>query len=425
MSLLVIGAGVSGLAAAGLATRLHTPVTVFDSRPEPLQRAAQAGYETLGPEWDGSFSSKFETVVISPGIPPSSDLFQDAHGAISEIEYGFVHTSIPIVAVTGTNGKTTVTAATAGILAANGLDAVACGNIGLALSDVADGPHDVLVVEVSSFQLYSIRSFRPDVAIILNVAPDHLDWHGSFESYAAAKGRITENQTIGDLCIANKGDVVARELVAFTAAAVELIEPTNTVPVDGETVELPDDLDEAFKLDLVAAVRASARFNVTATPTQNWVDDFDTGPHRRQAVGVVDGVTYVNDSKATNPHAAFMAVRAYPSVVLIAGGRNKELDLSPLLEAGPNALVAIGEAAGDLLDLAIGRGIDATAAVDMADAVRKAADLARAGDTVLLAPGCTSFDMYENYEMRGDVFADEVRSLARASTRSDENQEQL
>lgn len=422
MSLLVVGAGVSGLAAAGLATRLGTSVTLFDSSTESLQQAADAGYTTVGPDWNSAFLSAFDEVVISPGIPPWSEIGRDAAAAISEIEYAFSHTTTPIIAVTGTNGKTTVTGATAGILSANGIDAVACGNIGLALSDVADQPRDVLVVEVSSFQLYSIRSFRPDVAVILNVAPDHLDWHGSFEAYAAAKGRITENQTIDDVCIANKNDPVVRGLVAFTAATVELVEPAALVHVDGSTIQLPEGLDAAFTLDLVAAVRAASHFTIEPEPTRTWIDTFETGPHRRQLVEVLEGIAYVNDSKATNPHAASMSVRAYPGVVLIAGGRNKQLDLTPLLAAEPHALVAIGEASDDLLGIAGRTGIEAVAAHDMRDAVRKAADLARPGDTVLLAPGCTSFDMYENYQVRGEEFAREVRYLAGRS--DDSRQEQ-
>ncbi len=422
MSLLVVGAGVSGMAAAGLATRLGTPVTVFDSSPDSLERAAESGYATVGPDWDSAFLSGFDEYVISPGIPPWSEIGRDAVGAISEIEYGFRHTTTPIIAVTGTNGKTTVTGATAGILSANGVDAVACGNIGLALSDVADQPRDVLVVEVSSFQLHAIRSFRPDIAVILNVAPDHLDWHGSFEAYAAAKGRITENQTIDDICIANKNDPVVRELVAFTAATVELVEAAALVQVDGSTIELPEALDAAFSLDLVAAIRAASHFTIKPEPTQTWIEGFETGPHRRQLVEVLDGVAYVNDSKATNPHAASMSVLAYPGAVVIAGGRNKNLDLTPLVDAKPQAVVAIGEAADELLGIAARSRIEAIAAHDMRDAVRKAADLARPGDTVLLAPGCTSFDMYENYQVRGEDFAREVRDLAGRS--NDSRQEQ-
>ena len=294
---------------------------------------------------------------------------------------------------------------------ANGHDAVACGNIGTALCDVADQDHDQLVVEVSSFQLYSIETFRPKVAVLLNVAPDHLDWHGSFESYSAAKGRITENQTIDDICIANKNDKVVRELVAFAASTVELIEPAESVELTDGVVDLPPGLDDAFQLDLVAAVRAANHFGISESATQAWANSFSTGEHRRQPTGEKDGVSFINDSKATNPHAASIAISAYPSVVLIAGGRNKDLELSGLAQAGPKQMVLLGEAATELAKAADEYEIPHVTASDMVDAVRKAADLASPGDTVLLAPGCTSFDMFENYKVRGEVFMAAVRDL--------------
>ena len=318
---------------------------------------------------------------------------------------------MPVVAVTGTNGKTTVTRASAELLSANGHDAIACGNIGLALSDVVDRPHDVLVAEVSSFQLYSIQDFHPRVAVLLNVAPDHLDWHGTFEAYAAAKGRITENQTVDDLCIANKGDPVVRELVAFAAARVELIEPLQRLEVAGGEVVLPDHLDDAYRLDMVAAILAAGEFGIATEATQGWLDSFDFGAHRRQLVGTIGGVDYVNDSKATNPHSAVKAIEAYQSVVLIAGGRNKDLDLTGLMAATPRFAVLIGEAAQELAGAAAEHGVDHVLAAGMDEAVAKAAEIAVSGDTVLLAPGCTSFDMFANYEVRGDAFAAAVRRL--------------
>ncbi len=417
MSLLVVGAGVSGMAAARLARRVGTAVAVYDSDPAALTLADMEGFGTVGPEWSTDLAEGYETVVISPGIPPHSPLFVDTAGkAISEIEYGYRHTASPVVAVTGTNGKSTVTRAIAEIASANGIDAVACGNIGTALSDVADEPHDLLVVEVSSFQLYTIESFHPAVSVIVNVAPDHLDWHGSFDAYAAAKGRITENQTIEDLCVANAEDQTVRQLVAFTAATVELVAPSDPVTVGAATLVLPGWIDEAYRLDVALAVKAAARFGIEPGPTQSWLDRFEPGRHRREQIADIGGVVYVNDSKATNPHAAALAIRAYPRVVVVAGGRNKDLDLTPMMEAGPRHVVAIGEATGELEQLGHRMGVPTVAARDMADAVRKATALAEQGDTVLLAPGCTSFDMFEDYRSRGEAFAASVRALRSENT---------
>ena len=424
---LVIGGAVSGRAAAALARRLGHRVTVYDANPVTAAEVLAEGIPAVGGAWSSDLLQGVDLVVVSPGIPeralPVVESLEMRVPVWSEIEFAWRHVGAPVVAVTGTNGKTTVTTLVAEMLSQSGLATVAAGNIGTALSEVAGGPWDVVVVEVSSFQLRFTEAFRPDVAVLLNVAPDHLDWHGSLPAYTAAKARIFANQGPEQTLIYDVDDPGASTLAASAGArlvpASGLRRPRDGVGVSGGYLDLGEvrlaledisPTDPAYLLDLGAAGAAALASGARAEAVAAAMRSFQPGAHRRQIVGSWEGVTWIDDSKATNPHAAIAAVRAYRSVVLIAGGRTKGLDLSGL--AGqPNLkrLVAIGEGAPELLAAAPpGRAV---AAETMEEAVMVAAATARPGDVVLLAPGAASFDMFDSYGHRGDVFAAEVRRL--------------
>ncbi len=423
MNTLVVGAAVSGRAASRLLLARGHRVAVYDSDPEAA--AALAGTVTAhGGTWDPRHLEGVDTVVVSPGVPEHAAPIQDAIAAglpiWSEIELAARHLEAPMAAVTGTNGKTTVTALAAAMLVESGLRAGAVGNIGDPLCDAVDADWEVLVVETSSFQLRFIDTFHPRVAVLLNVAPDHLDWHGTEAAYAAAKSRIWENQTADDVLVFDADDPGA--VAAIRGARSRLlpvsgrrrpgggIGPEGPVlrlgPVDLLLSDLPSD-DETFVVDAAAAAAAALAMGATPEAAAAAVTRFRPAAHRREIVGEWGGVVWIDDSKATNPHAARAAIRAYPSVVLVAGGRNKELDVGSLAEEPTvRVVIGLGEAGPEM----VRRAADGVMAADMEQAVAIADRLARPGDTVLLAPGCASFDMYRSYGERGERFAAAVRA---------------
>jgi len=427
MQILVIGAGVSGAAAAGLAARVGDTVSVYDANPGAGSENFASDVLVTTGAWSPDLLDGADVVVASPGVPegaqPLLDAIQHEIPVWSEIEYASRFLHAPMVAVTGTNGKTTVTALIAEMANAGGLRTIAAGNIGVALSQVADEDWDLVVVEVSSFQLRFIDEFHPSVAVILNVADDHLDWHGTFEKYAAAKARIFENMNEAETLIFDLDDPGASSLAQESATQQLGVSgtwlPESGFGVDGTNLVLGDSVfspaernvqDPAYLLDLCAAGAAARTSGVSAPAVADVVRSFVPGRHRREMVLTQDGVTWINDSKATNPHAALAAIGAYRSVVLIAGGRNKDLDITPLATApSVKQLIALGETAGELLATRSSGVMVET----MEEAVLAAAFAAESGDVVLLAPGCTSFDMFSDYQARGDAFRDLVNEKVR------------
>ena len=362
MRVLVLGGAVSGRAAARLAIRLGNDVTIYDRDPAATADSPPDAEIVTG-DWDRRLLDAVDLVVTSPGIPehapPIRDALESAAPLVSELEFAAAEMTAPYVAITGTNGKTTVTEATAAMLRAGGLRACAAGNVGLALSDVALDEWDCVAVEASSFQLRFIDRFHPCAAAILNVAPDHLDWHGSFIAYAAAKARIWRNQTPEDVLVFDAHDAGAVQAAAGArarkVAASGVRRPAGGNGPEGDrlvigeiTFPLPA-LDEIWMLDLTVAATLASAAGAPAHGIERIISEFSPGVHRRTVVAEHDGVTWVNDSKATNPHAAVAAAAAYPSVVLIAGGRNKGLDLTPVVAApSVRRVIAIGEAAAEL-----------------------------------------------------------------------------
>ena len=423
--LLVLGAGISGLAAARLALTQGMTVTVYDQKPVVPSLPGAAGVAS-GP-WEPTLLQGVDLVVASPGFAERSTPLVDAIEAglpvWSEVEFAWRHLDAPLAAVTGTNGKTTVTEATSAMLAASGLDAPATGNIGAPLSDFVGEAHDALVVEVSSFQLRFTEEFHPVAAGVTNIAVDHLDWHGSPLAYREAKARLVANQTQSDLLVYDTDDPGAVELAQralsrlYPVSGIRVPEGGGGVEGDllvvGEAKIALTDLardDPAHLVNLAMAAALALEIGANPGGVAAAAAGFSPGAHRRTVVSDVGGVLWVDDSKATNPHAALASIRAHRSVVLIAGGRAKGLDPTPLVsEPGVRLLIGIGESGPQLVEAAGDKGLLAgtlEAAVDLA------AEVAQPGDTVLLAPGCASFDQFESYAQRGDRFTELVRARA-------------
>lgn len=428
--ILVLGAGISGMAAANLARRIGVSVTIYDEKPAP--EAMANGFGVATGAWDPGLLDGVDLVVASPGFSerslPIVESLEAGLPVWSEIELAWHHLDSPVVAVTGTNGKTTVTEATAAMLEASGRSAPATGNIGAPLSDFTNTAYDALVVEVSSFQLRFTEDFHPVAAAITNVAIDHIDWHGSEHSYKTAKARIFANQTENDLLVYDIDDEGARELV--TDASSELYPVSGTHLPDGgagvdgrelvvggtrvDVAELRSD-DPTHLVNLAAAAALALRVGATTEGVVAGALAYSPGAHRRTLVADDGTVRWINDSKATNPHAAVASIRAHDSVVLIAGGLAKGLDPTTLASE-PNVvmLIGIGESGPALVEAAGERGRLA-GTLDLA--VEMAAQAARPGDTVLLAPGCASFDQFKSYGERGDRFAELVNERLGDKTR--------
>ncbi|WP_344633111.1 UDP-N-acetylmuramoyl-L-alanine--D-glutamate ligase [Streptomyces glaucosporus] len=456
----VAGLGVSGVSAARALARRGAEVTVVDGGDGERQREAAAGLEREGIAvrlGDGdTLPEGTSLVVTSPGWKPDSPLFTAAAGAgvdvVGDVEIAWrlrPADAAPWLAVTGTNGKTTTVRMLASILTAAGLRTTAVGNIGTPIVDVVLGEerYDVLAVELSSYQLHWAPSVRPHSAAVLNVAPDHLDWHGSMEAYAADKGRIYEGNRVA--CVYNAADPVTEELVrradvvegcraiGFTLGTPA---PSQLGVVDGILVdrafvgnrhshaqELAEvsDVNPPAPHNIANALAAAAlarAFGVEPGAVRDGLRAFRPDPHRIEHVADVDGVAYVDDSKATNTHAAEASLGAYDPVVWIAGGLAKGASFDDLVAKAAKRLrgaVLIG-ADRALIREALARhapdvpvvDLDRTDTGAMAAAVREAARLARPGDTVLMAPACASMDMFTNYHARGEAFAAAVRDLA-------------
>jgi len=441
---LVLGLAKTGAETAAVLRSEGIDVTVVEERPtnseyEVRTRAAGTTVLTGAPAdgWDALVAG-FSLVVPSPGVRPDHAALAAAHRAgvpvRSEIEIAAERIVAPIVAVTGTNGKTTVTALITAMLDASGSRAIAAGNIGTPLIHYAGAAPatgvDVVVAEVSSFQLEFTERFHPKVAVLLAVADDHLDWHGSFAAYRSAKAKVFAAQSAGDLLVYDADDPVASALAATAPSrtvAVSLdparVDAARVVDgalrdVDGDTLADVASLPRALPHDLsnsLAAATAALAVGATRDGVRAALSTFRTMPHRVALVGEARGVRYYDDSKATNPHATAHAIAGFDSVVLLAGGRNKAVDLTVLAADLDRirSVVAFGEAAPEVERAFAGKR-PVVRADSMHAVVRLAAGAAQPGDVVLLSPACASWDWYAGgYEARGDDFAAEVAQLIR------------
>ncbi|MGW2658115.1 UDP-N-acetylmuramoyl-L-alanine--D-glutamate ligase [Streptomyces sp. NPDC001478] len=459
----VAGLGVSGIPAARVLHGLGAVVTVVNDGDDERSREQAAELEAQGIAvrlGDGdALPESTDLVVTAPGWRPDKPLFAAAAEAGVPV-WGDVELAwrlrgqdgrepAPWLAVTGTNGKTTTVRMLASILEAAGLRTAAVGNIGVSLLDAVLGEetYDVLAVELSSYQLHWAPSLRAHSGAVLNLAPDHLDWHGSMEAYAADKGRIYEGNTVA--CVYNAADRATEDLVreadveegcraiGFTLATPG---PSQLGVVDGILVDrafVANRQKQAQELAEVAdvnppaphnianalAAAALARaFGVPPTAVRDGLRAFRPDPHRIEHVADVAGVAYIDDSKATNTHAAEASLAAYDPIVWIAGGLAKGATFDELVKGCADRLRGVVLMGADraLIREALARhapevpvtDLDRTDTGAMSEAVREAARLARPGDTVLMAPACASMDMFVNYNKRGEAFADAVRALA-------------
>jgi UDP-N-acetylmuramoylalanine--D-glutamate ligase len=425
----VIGLGVAGEAAARVLAEEGARVLVTESRADvatPSDLAGLGVVVTTGGHTRAQLDGA-TLVVTSPGVPEGAEVLGWARQARlpiwSEVELGARLALAPYAAVTGTNGKTTTTEMLAAAMRESGLDALACGNVGYPFSLAARESHDALAVEVSSFQLRFHETFHPQASVLLNLAPDHLDWHGSVGAYVEAKGRLFENQSGDDVHVGNLDDARAAELsrrascrvVWFTLAEpgegqVGYVGETLVSRLDGEIrLGVPVHDSASHRADAAAAAATAIGFGIDPEAAGLAVCSFAPLAHRGGVVAESGGVRYVDDSKATNPHATLAAVEGLRDVVLIAGGRSKGVDLSPLARLAPSlaAVVTLGEAAGELESLFDGL-VPTERASSMEDAVERAARLASEGGWVVLAPACASQDMFRDYAERGERFTNAV-----------------
>jgi len=439
---LVVGLGRSGVASALFLKAHGARVTVSDSKSqEQLREEIPALLDQgIAVETGGHGERTFQNqdlIVVSPGVPVDSPPLVQARAlgetVIGEVELASEYLPGPLVAITGSNGKTTTTTLVGEILEKSGMETLVGGNIGTpAIALTAQATRDTaIVLEVSSFQLETIRSFRPKIAVVLNVTPDHLDRHRTFQAYADAKARIFENQQAGDFAVLNAEDPTCLDLsqrtraevfwfsrkreveqgafvekgqIVFRREGVREIMPVAEVPLKG-----------AHNLEnVLAAICAAALMGCAAEKIRGAVCEFKAVEHRLEFVASIRGVDYYNDSKATNVDATIKALESFPANIhLILGGKDKGSDytvLNDLLRKRVKAVYTIG-AAAEKIQSHIQGATNIVPAGTMDSAVKQAANSAHPGDVILLAPACASFDQFKNYEHRGKVFKELVLAL--------------
>ena len=430
----VLGAGLSGTAAALLLRKEGADVTVLDSAEErtllksTIENLRKHGVEVrCGTEADRD-SSPYDFVVLSPGIDPITPLARNFSSrnieTLGELELGWRSVKVPVIAITGTNGKTTTTELLAQMLNACGQRTIACGNIGKPLCEVAleEDDLDVLTVEVSSFQLETIRTFRPSISVWLNFAPDHLDRYPSVAEYRAAKLRIFEYQTAEDTAVINAVETlptIAARKVTFSAyddhadfrlAGGSIVYRGTHVLRMAETKLRGAHNIENMMATLAVGLARGLSFTQMVPP----LSTYEPRPHRCEFVREVGDVTYINDSKATNLDAVEKGLLAQNKrVILIAGGKDKGFTfetLRPLVSEKVREAVLIGEMAQRIAE-DWKSAVPCQIAHSLADAVERAHSIAKPGEVVLFSPGTSSFDMFKSYADRGDQFRALVHAL--------------
>jgi len=440
---IVLGAGRSGRAAAALLARHDAQITLVDDYatnldPQQFDDIVASHVQIVLGDVRPELASSAEAVVISPGVRLNHPLVARARELglplIGELELGSRYARAPVVAVTGTNGKTTTVHWIAHLLSKTGRRVAVCGNVGTALCEVVNQTPDWFVVEVSSYQLETIERFHPRVAVILNLTPDHLERHPTADIYLAAKARITMNQKANDVLVLNADDGAVWSVAAKTAATVWGFSTSRLMDLgafvtDGR-IAVCDASDSTIRSLLLtrdlslpgshnlanALAAAAAAWNCGVEPDAiaAGLRDFPGVEHRIERVRERRGVRFVNDSKATNLASLEVALLGFDCpIILIAGGRGKGAPyepLAPLIVSRVRRLIVLGEDA-ERMERAWGPHVATQRAADMAEAVERATQEARPGEVVLLSPACASFDMYRNFEERGRHFKDIVMRL--------------
>ncbi len=449
-SFTILGAGKSGIAAAKLLKRNGANVFLSDdtekSRLKFFDEAllSKEGIEfELGKHSDRVFES--DVFIKSPGISPDSEVIIKAgklnKKIYSEIEAAYWFCNCPVIAITGTNGKTTTTVLTGEIFKAAGYDAKVCGNVGLAFSEIVNelGKNSVVVLEVSSYQLNNIEQFRPKISVLLNITPDHIDWHGSFENYLKAKLEILKNQTEEDLTVVNYDDKILREAVKDSKpekAYFSIKERLNEKEIDtGSYLEngkiiyfdkqknIKEEIMEAREINIrgnhnlynsLASIISARAFGIRKEIIRDELMKFPGVEHRIEFVRETGGVKYYNDSKATNIDSLIVALESFEgNLILILGGRESGNDYSrvdKLISEKVKEIIAIGETKEKIYGY-FKMHKKVIKADSLEEAVIKAREGSEKGDIVLLSPACKSFDMFDSYEHRGKEFKRIVNSL--------------
>jgi UDP-N-acetylmuramoylalanine--D-glutamate ligase len=446
-NVLVLGLGLSGRSAARFCVERGARVVAADERPEDAIDELAELDDRVDLRLGESFPdmSSYDLVVPSPGIP-ASRWQSSARKAWGDIELCFRALQIPIIAVTGTNGKSTVVRLIEAMAQAAGLRARAAGNLGIPALDLVGAPLDLAILEVSSFQLESVDAFRPRVAVLLNLSPDHFDRHHDLEGYLAAKVRIFARQGDGDCAILNGNDNGVRDialpqdverlrfhrqLIAGRSVGDAVVDGAwmdgrnaivrrngaqSVVNLEGVPLSSADQNE-----NILAALLALSALDVDLDAAAQALASFKGLPHRREEIAEFRGVRYIDDSKATNIGAAIHALGSTTEPILwIVGGRHKGGDLSALVEAAVKRVrhaFAIGEAAGEFAT-ALEGVIPCERVGDLAKAVEAASSIAQRGDVVLLAPACSSFDQFDSFADRGLAFQTAVRALAQNAEES-------
>lgn len=428
MNVVILGGGESGVGAAILAKKENHDVFLSDfGRIDKKFKSELIKYKVDFEEGQHSFERlvKADVVIKSPGIPERSPVMVQLRemkmNVISEIEWASRHTSSKIVAITGSNGKTTTTNLCAHLLKCAGYDAIAVGNVGLSVSRfLADNSADYLVMELSSFQLDDIKNFRPDIAILLNITPDHLDRYQDFQAYALSKWRIAENQKISDHLILVASEVISSLLENVKVNSTLHLLKDSEAKVDGINYQ-----GERIQYDNIflrgphnaqnvwCALQAMSLIGLTKEQVEEGLNSFVNDPHRLEEVVIWNEIQVINDSKATNVDSTEKALSSFdPPIVWMAGGTDKGNDYSklfPLVEGKVKALIALGTDNKKLLTAFEGKIELIEDVQDLNLAVKLAFQYSRAGYTILFSPACASFDLFENYIDRGNRFKQAVK----------------
>ena len=443
-TLIVLGAGESGVGAAVLGEALGMKVLVSDNGPIPDKYRAAMLRRGILFEENGHSRKRVmaaDYIVKSPGIPPTAPIVREAGEAgipiLSEIEFAGWFTDSKMVCITGSNGKTTTTMLTYHILKEAGLNVGIAGNVGKSLAlQVAEEPHDVYVIELSSFQLENMYEFKANIAVMLNITPDHMDrYDHKMENYTRAKFRIARNQEADDFFVYWLGDPIVTAQVKAMQSEARLMPFSDRYEEDsvawededgivhfeipGETWEIPRDrmsLPGRHNLyNSMAAGISASLLSIKSDTIRKALGDFEAVEHRLEFVRELDGVRWINDSKATNVNSTWYALDSMRTpTVLILGGKDKGNDYSeilPLVREKVKAIVCMGKDNSKLLDFFGPEVKQIRDCHSLADAVKACRELAEAGDTVLLSPCCASFDLFKSYEDRGRRFKDAVNEL--------------
>ncbi|MDE6756076.1 MAG: UDP-N-acetylmuramoyl-L-alanine--D-glutamate ligase [Muribaculaceae bacterium] len=447
MRLVILGGGESGVGAAILGKKLGMDVFLSDSgsiAPKYEEMLEQNGIPFESGSHTEALIINADEVVKSPGIPPTAPIVKKIVSknipVISEIEFAGRYTDAKMVCITGSNGKTTTTLLTYHILKNAGLNVGLAGNVGQSLAlQVANDKHDVYVIELSSFQLENMYRFHANIAVIMNITPDHLDRYDyKFQNYVDAKFRILQNLTGDDAFIFWEDDPVIKAQLEHVATEARIFpfskhqEEGSASYIDADDrliLDTPDEKMSMPRADLalnglhnlfnsMAAGLSACLLDIRKDDIRRSLSDFEGVEHRLEYVDTIDGVRYINDSKATNVNSCWYALESMgPNTVLILGGKDKGNDYSEiasLVDEKVKAIVAMGKDNAKIVDFFAPRGVKVIDTHSIDEAVAACRDIATDGDTVLLSPCCASFDLFKSYEDRGRQFKDRVRALKSA-----------